>query len=74
MGKTDEEIIESLFTYHAPDEEQIAKLKRVRDAARSFATVLFAECPSSADRSAAIRKLRETVQTANCSIIFRGEF
>lgn len=62
------EDIERWFTYHAPNAEQIDRYNAVRNTARSLAFVIFAECPDNADRSAAIRKLREAVMTANASI------
>ncbi len=60
--------IEELFTYHAPDDVQKVKYEVLRLAAKNFAKVLRESCPKSADRTAAIRLLRECVMTANASI------
>ena len=62
------EDLERWFTYHAPTPEQIDKYSAIRNTARSLAHVIFDECPDNADRTAAIRKLREAVMTANASI------
>jgi hypothetical protein len=64
--------IENWFRYHAPTGDQPARYGAVRDAAKSLALVIAANCPASADRTAAFRKLRETVMTANASIALEG--
>lgn len=61
--------IDDLFTYHAPTEEQRDALIHVRNAAKAMARTIYANCPPSADRTAAVRKLRESVMTANASIV-----
>lgn len=66
------ELIEELFTYHAPDENQLTELNNVRTAAKNLANAIARNTPPSADQSAAIRLLRECVMTANASIILRG--
>ena len=60
--------IEELFTYHAPDDEQSHKYLRIRKAAKDLVRVIDADCPSGPDRTAAVRKIREAVMTANASI------
>lgn len=62
------EEIENVFSYHAPTGDQPARYEAIRAAAKSFALVLVANTPKSADQTAAIRKLRESVMTANASI------
>lgn len=66
------EALDHLFTYHPPTEEQRGRYERLRAAAKTFAAVLIAETPVSADQSAALRKLRECVHTANASIALEG--
>jgi hypothetical protein len=61
--------IDELFTYHAPTEDQIESLALVRGQAKQLADVMVMCCPRSADRSAALRLLREAVMTANASIV-----
>lgn len=62
------EEIENIFSYHKPNQSQVPKYEAIREGAKAFAKVVIENCPSSADRSAAIRLLRECVMTANASI------
>lgn len=62
------EEVENVFSYHSPKGDQPARYEAIRAAAKSFALVLVANTPKCADRTAAIRKLRECVMTANASI------
>jgi len=66
------EDIESFFTYHPPSDAQQVAYTTIRDEAKAFAYVLLANTPPSADQTAAIRKLRECVMTANASIACSG--
>ncbi len=66
------ELIEFLFTYHAPTPEMIEKLKTVREAAKALAVAIDESCPPSADRTAAMRDLQTAVNTANRSIVLEG--
>jgi hypothetical protein len=73
LERSPEEIINDLFTYHAVDGPETAlKYEIVRDAAKHLALVIWKACPYGADRTAAIRKLREAVMTANASIALKG--
>jgi hypothetical protein len=67
MPFTPEEI-EDLFTYHAPKGDQPQRYDIIRNAAKIFARILIANTKPSADQTAAIRLLRESVMTANASI------
>lgn len=62
----DKDKIDDLFSYHAPEPDQIPRYDAIRAAAKTFAAVLVANTPQSADQTAAIRKLRESVMTAKC--------
>lgn len=68
-----EEQLENWFSYHRPEPDQPAKYEAIRDAARDFASVVIENTPASADQSAAIRKIREAVMTANASIACGGK-
>lgn len=70
--KTADEIIADLFKYHPPTLEAAQKYETIRDAAKHFALVIWKNCPYGSDRTAAIRKLRETVMTANAAIALDG--
>lgn len=63
------EEIEALFTYHAPTADSLRGLVEVRSAAKTLALVINDNVPDCADKSAAIRLLREAVMTANAGIV-----
>lgn len=62
------EAIENLFKPRLLDNEQTARAFWVHEAALAFAQVVIRNVPDCADRSAAIRKIREAVFTANAAI------
>jgi hypothetical protein len=64
----DKNDLEQWFTYHAPTEEQKVSYQRIREAAKDLSLVILEECPHVPDTSAAIRKVREAVATANAAI------
>jgi hypothetical protein len=65
--------VNNWFTYHAPTEGQPVKYERIRNAGRNLAIVILEETPESADQSAALRKVREAVMTANAAIACNGQ-
>ena len=65
--------LDDLFTYHPPRPDQIPRYQTIRDAARVFAKIVLENTPTSADQSAAIRKIREAVMTANAAIALESE-
>lgn len=69
---SDAEILAELFKYHAPNEATIPKYAAINQAAKNFAEVLLQNCPRCADRSAAIRLIRDARMTANASISLNG--
>lgn len=73
--KLNPEIPESLreiFIYHTPEADQVEAFSKVTEASIVFAQAIIDNCPPSADRSDAIRKVREARMTANASIALRG--
>lgn len=60
--------LDLFFGLHAIEHEDKVKCGNIRKAARTFARAIYKNCPNSADRNAAIRKVREAVMTANASI------
>lgn len=67
-NKMTEDQLKHTFTYHRPNSVQQAKYALIRDAALEFSRVLVANTPASADQTAAVRKVREAVMTANAAI------
>lgn len=69
---TEDEELTNWFSYHPPLAGQAEQYARIRAAARIFADVIVRECPRSADRASAVRKVREAVFAANASIACGG--
>lgn len=61
------------FTYHAPEGDDVARYEQLREAGLRFAEVIVNLTPESADQTAAIRKVREAVMTANAAIACKGQ-
>ncbi len=78
--KSNEELLlvhegaEDCFTYHTWAPEQIEKGKLVRASLQSAFEVIIANVPPSADRSTALRKLREVRMDANSAITHNGRY
>lgn len=64
--------VDNWFSYHPPTPAQQRAYEELRAQARQLAQTICLECPPSADRTAALRKLRECVMTANASIACQG--
>jgi hypothetical protein len=60
--------LDNLFIYHAPKGDQVERYQKIRDAGKALAEVILDCTPKSADQSAAIRKVREAIMTANAAI------
>ena len=73
LNPVNEEQLNDIFTYHAPDAVQLVQYAAVREAAKAFARTVIEHVPPSADRTAALRKVREAVMTANAAIALRGK-
>ena len=64
--------LDHIFAYHAPDEAARVAHERIKAAAKVFAQAIIDNCPSGADRSAAIRQVREAMFTASAAIALEG--
>lgn len=69
---SDAEILAELFKYHPPNGDTLPKYAAINQAAKNFAEIVLQNCPPSADRSAAIRLIRDARMTANASIALNG--
>ena len=65
--KTEAEI-NNWFQYHSPKDDQAGRYELLRNAAKTLALQIVCNVPNCADRTAAIRKLRECIFTANAAI------
>lgn len=66
------QIVAEFFKYHPPTDGTIPKFAAINQAAKNFAEIVLANCPSGADRSAAIRLIRDARMTANAAIALNG--
>lgn len=64
--------IDNQFTYHSLTGGQLEAYDAIRRAGRLLATTIGRNCKPSADRSAALRMVREAVMTANVSVALEG--
>lgn len=60
------------FTYHAPSIDQIPMFQSIREAGLNLARVINENTPPCADQTAAIRKVREAIMTANAALACDG--
>lgn len=65
--------IENIFSYHSPTGDQPQRYEAIRSAAKVLAQAIVDNTPASADQTAAIRKVREAVMTANAGIALDGK-
>jgi hypothetical protein len=68
IGQSD---IDNWFTYHAPIDRfpsQPARYDAIRRKAKELAELFVSSSTASADQTAAVRKLRETVMAMNLAI------
>jgi hypothetical protein len=63
---------DDVFKYHAPSADQIPKYEAIREAGKHFCRAVEENTPRCADQSAAIRKIREAVMTANSAVALNG--
>lgn len=63
-----------LVRYHAPTEDQVMRHEQLAQAAESLIQAILAYAPDCADRTAAIRKVREAKMTASAAIALEPPF
>lgn len=68
-GQVTKAEIRRLFEYHKPTEEMQPRFQAIREAGYQLAIAINDNAPAGPDQSAAIRKVREAVMTANASIV-----
>lgn len=67
-------IIEDMFSYHEWTDEQKEAGKFVREALAEAVKKILCSVPPSADRSSAIRKIREARMDCNSAITHNGKY
>jgi len=68
LTKQEQQELNETFSYHAPTGDQPGRYEAVRQAGKEFAEVILENTWPCPDQSAAIRKAREAVMTANAAI------
>ena len=61
------------FSYHTPTGDDLERYAKIRKAALAFALTIDDVCPESADKTTAVRKVREAMMIANASIACKGK-
>jgi hypothetical protein len=64
--------LEHVFTYHPPSPDTLPRYQVLRERGKALAAAIVQLCPEGVDQSAAIRKVREAVMTANAAIALGG--
>jgi hypothetical protein len=72
MAITDDQL-RNWFTYHGPQPPDLVAYEKIRTAGLELARAILACTPASADQTAAIRKVREAVMTANAARACQGQ-
>ena len=68
-----QEQIDNWFQYHPPADDKTRRAyEELRESAKRFAADIIRLSPASADQTAAVRKVREAVMTANAAIACEG--
>ena len=65
--RVDVDGLDNIFTYHAPQGDDVAAYQRIREAGKALAEAIVADAPPSRERSAAIAKVREAVMWGNAA-------
>lgn len=60
------------FKYHQPTPTQVERISNIRKGAIAFAEIILANTKEDPDQTVSIRKLHESMMTANKSIVNEG--
>lgn len=71
--KISQEQLDNWFTYHSPSPDQLPKYLAIREAGKAFAQAIVDNAPDGPDTTVAVRKVRESVMTANQAIACGGK-
>jgi hypothetical protein len=63
-----QEDINNWFTYHAPTPEKVKVYADIRDKGKELAELFNNSVPDCADKTAAVRELRNTIMAMNLAI------
>jgi hypothetical protein len=66
--------VHHMVSYHPMNDKQREQSETIRNAAEAMINTIRDNSPTSADQSAAIRKVREALMTANSAIANEGRY
>ncbi len=69
-----DEELKDIFDYHPWTPEQIESGKKIRETLAQAFKAIIEGCPPSADRTTALRKIREARMDANSAITHGGKY
>jgi hypothetical protein len=72
MARLDATTIDQVFSHQKPGVDEPPKYEAIRAAAKAFALVVLANAPECADRTIALRGIREVVMNANAAVALHG--
>lgn len=72
MGLVTAENVKNIVSYHQPTGQEIDRISAIREATERMITTILLYVPDCADRSAAIRHVREAMMTAIAAIVLGG--
>lgn len=72
MGRVTLENLDEVMTYQNADEDQLKAFKAVREDCIDLGRTILLNVPECADRSEALRKLREVRMDCNAAIALKG--
>lgn len=72
MGQVNKSNVIDVFTYHSPSPEMVEKMEMLRAKQIELATMILDVVPECADRSNAIRDLRNCRMGCNSAIVLNG--
>lgn len=65
--------IDSLFGHHSPDDDKLSNMEWLRSTAEEFAYAIESRVPDCADRTYAMRLLRECLMFCSTAIVLEGD-
>lgn len=66
------EVIDNMFTYHAPEGDQPERYAKINEAAKALAVAIYENCPPCADTTHAVRQVRDAKLWANTAVALKG--
>lgn len=72
MGFVTSENVHDVVSYHAPDQDGLDKIAKIREGTEAFINCILANAPSCADTSSAIRHARNAMMESNAAIVLKG--